>query len=161
MAEETKDVAFISKMSVKALGCKPNVGLEDGKPNRLCVIFGKADGFKVGEDANGKIWQALTGDFIGKNIKTGEQFRSGKLFLPSGIQEVVENAVKGKGENATVKFGLELRSVVAGNPIGYSYQAVNLIKAEAIDEVQAMLENAGDSTDAPKLEAPKSDNKKK
>jgi hypothetical protein len=131
------EVLYLTKMSVKGLGCKPKLA-EEGKPAVLCTIFGKADGIKVGEDASGKIWQALTGTFIGLNLKTGEEFRSGKLFLPSGIHETVENAVKALGENKeglSVRFALELRAVVASNPIGYSYQAKNLLAMEAADEM--------------------------
>ena len=73
---------FLTKMSVKGLGCKP-VGSDT--PTPLCQILGKASGTKTGENkATAQIWTALSGQFMGVNMVTGEQFRSAKLFLPSG-----------------------------------------------------------------------------
>ena len=116
----------ITKMSVKGLGCNP------GSLKPLCQILGKATGVKSGEDATGRVWSALVGDFLGVNLEDGKQYRSGKLFLPSGIHETIESAVKSLPEDGgVVKFALELRSVKASNPIGYSYQAVSLIPTVA------------------------------
>jgi hypothetical protein len=123
-----KNEVQITKMSVKGLGCNP------GSLTRMCQIMGKAIGVKTGEDATGRVWSALIGDFRGVNLETGEVFRSGKLFLPSGIHEPIEAAVKGlgdKGGEGVVKFALELRTVKASNPIGYSYQAVTLLPITA------------------------------
>jgi hypothetical protein len=150
-----KDVLMISKMSVKGLGCKP-VG--EKEPKRLCRIFGKADGIKMGEDKQGKVWSALTGSFAGVNLDSGEEFRSGKLFLPSGIHETVENAVRtieadGK-EGQSVQFALEIHSIEASNPIGYSYRAINLVPAEAVDELTALRQQIELARDAKALPAP-------
>ena len=130
---------MIPKMSIKGIGCKP-AGAPAATPKRLCVILGKASGIKTGEDNTGRIWSALTGMFLGKNLETDETFRSGKLFLPSGIHDAVEAAVKTlPPDGGVVKFALELRSVEAKNPIGYSYQAVNLIPMEAETDELAEL----------------------
>ena len=116
----------ITKMSVKGLGCNP------GSLKPLCQILGKATGVKSGEDSTGRVWSALVGDFLGVNLEDHKQYRSGKLFLPSGIHETIESAVKSLPESGgVVKFALELRSVKASNPIGYSYQAVSLIPIAA------------------------------
>lgn len=160
------EVAIVARMSVKALGCVPSPN-DDGSPKRLCVIFGSADGIKTGEDNNGRVWSALTGTFEGVNLKTNERFRSGKLFLPGGIHETVENAVKTLQEDSgsSVKFGLELRSVKASNPIGYSYQAVPLVQvsqedplAELRTAIEAkgvkLIESTATVVDAPATPAP-------
>jgi hypothetical protein len=137
MANEKKGVSIISKMSVKGLGCNPKKVDDTNTPLALCQIFGKADGIKVGEGRDGRVWQCLTGNFAGINLVNGEEYRSGKLFLPAGIQEVVENAVKslGEGSDVTVRFGLQISAVVASNPIGYSYQARNLMPMATGDEL--------------------------
>src|SRR5258708_5510817 len=142
------DVLYLTKMSVKGLGCKPGLAVE-GKPAILCTIYGKADGIKVGESQDGRIWQALTGSFAAINLQSGEEFRSGKLFLPSGIHETIENAVKALGDNPgglSVKFALEIRSVEAKNPIGYSYQAKNLFAAETTDELSEIKKAIASAT---------------
>lgn len=154
---EKREEAIITKMSIKGIGCKPTGGLpsDDSKPNPLCVIAGKANGIKMGEDQTGRVWSALIGNFYGKNLATGETFRSGKLFLPSGIHETVENAVKQLPESGgQVKFAMRFQSVKASNPIGYSYQAVNLMEMEAetdeLGDLIAVTENAAKQIEAPK-----------
>lgn len=127
----TQQEVMISKMSVKGLGCKPFAAPKE-TPARLCQIIGKASGLKTGEDTTGRVWSAITGEFRGVNLATGEIFRSGKLFLPGGIHEVVEGAVKSLPEDGgVVKFAFEIRTVEAKNPIGYSYQAANLMPMES------------------------------
>ena len=148
---------WVGKMSVKALGCKPKKVSDENPKIALCQIFGKADGVKVGEDASGKVWEALTGSFGGINLESGEEFRSGKLFLPPGIHEVIESAVKQLGENPdglAVKFAIEIYVVVASNPIGYSYQAKNLIKAETTDELTEIRKALADAAEDRKAIAP-------
>lgn len=148
--EETQTgPAMIGKMSVKNLGCTP-VG--SAEPKRLCLIYGRANGIKMGEDkGTGRIWSALTGGFEGLNLENGEVYRSGKLFLPGGIHEAIEAAVKTDDPEKfnEVKFGLEIRSVKASNPIGYSYQAVSLVNptvADELDEMRALLAPANVKT---------------
>lgn len=157
MSEKTQtEVMYVSKLSVKGIGCKPKLA-EEGKPALLCRIFGKADGIKTGESADGRVWSALTGSFAAVNMQTGEEYRSGKLFLPSGIHETVENAVNALGENTnglSIKFGLEIRAVVANNPIGYSYQAANLVQTETADELSELRKAIEDKRGVPQLAAP-------
>lgn len=130
---------FVTKMSVKGIGCEPGVRQADGKPTVLCHIFGRANGIKMGEDASGNIWQALKGSFAAIDLQHGgAEYRSGKLFLPPGIHETIEQGVLAFGENPnnlTIDFALEIRSVKATNPIGYSYQAVNLMPPTTSDEL--------------------------
>lgn len=145
MADEVQDEAFVSKLSVKALGCDPRLP-RDVKAQVLCRMLGKAQGLKHGEDkTRGDVWTALQGTFEGTNIQEGSEsygrvLRSGKLFLPAGIQDVIEGAVReiqnsANRETAAVVFALELSSVKADNPIGYSYQARTIIPKSQKDEL--------------------------
>lgn len=142
----TSDKKLIAKMSVKALGCNPRAAAakakDDTSPVVLCAIFGIADGVKSGEDNKGSVWTCLTGRFEGTNLQgeAPETFQSGKLFLPGGIQEVIEGAVKEMGDSGSVQFALELRAVRADNPIGYSYQAVPLVAPKQNDALGALRE---------------------
>lgn len=143
MAEQ-KQQEVISKMSVKAIGCEPRKVAAIDKPADgsvasliLCTIFGIASGLKHGENRNdGSIWTCLTGDFMGVNLQDGKQFRSGKLFLPGGIQEVLEGPLleaETKDENVSIKFGFRISAVKADNPIGYSYRAAVLLQPSEND----------------------------
>jgi hypothetical protein len=136
----TVEVLGVTKMSVNSICGKKSMG-------RICVILGRANGIKTGEDAQGKVWEALTGTFEGRNLQTGEVFRSGKLFLPSGIHETIVDAVKAlpEGVVGAATFAFEIRRVEASNPIGYTYQAVPLIKTEIEkDELHNVLNAIGD-----------------
>jgi hypothetical protein len=139
---QEKETIIITKMSVKGINCKPT-GTNPATP--LCVMYGRATDVKTGENKDGTIWSALTGSFEAVNLQTGDIYKSGKLFLPGGIHETVESAVRGlkqaEKEGSTsvaVEFALEIRSIEAKNPIGYSYQAVNLRPARATDELDPL-----------------------
>lgn len=147
MAEtQALEVTIISKMSVKTLRCNPRqAAVADGQPQLkipLCRIYGRVSGTKTQEDAvSGVFHTALMGVFEGLNLVTGEVFRSGKLYLPKGIHEMLETPAKkldadDKGE--TVSFALEISSVSATNPIGYSYEAKPLIKVAVTDELDEL-----------------------
>lgn len=144
------EVVQVTKLSVKGIGCKPGVRIE-GKPTPLCQIFGRAIEVKVGESKDGRVWSALLGRFGAINISTGEEFRSGKLFLPSGIHEMVESEVKSLKPGEFVTFAMEIRSVEASNPIGYSYQAVNLMESSIVsDELTEMRKTLNNGAQVPR-----------
>lgn len=138
-----KPEVMVSKMSVKSIGCKP-FGAPLTDPKKLCTILGKATGIKCGEDANGNVYSALIGSFRAEDLMAGNIFRSGKLFLPSGIHDAVETMVKQLPDSGgAVKFAMLIQSVEANNPIGYSYQAINLMPIEAeTDELSDVIASA-------------------
>lgn len=153
-AKKTEDV-IVSKLTVKSMGCDPRkvTAIEDPKARLpLCRILGKANDVRYQEDQKnpGTIHTYFVGTFEGINIETGDVYRSGKLFLPKGISEAVESAIKGakdSGDNsASVSFAFELRAVKASNPIGYSYEAAALKRPEVhdeLDELRKLLLAAG------------------
>jgi hypothetical protein len=168
--DSRKEAKNITKMSISKLG------IEKQTFGKICIIMGKANGLKSGEDASGKVWTALTGVFEGRvtaGENAGDVFRSGKLFLPSGIHEAVEAAVKslpGFAENKTigaVKFAMEITRVKDSNPIGYSYQAVNIIPMDAqeddLSDLVALAEAriSAKQPEAKQIEAPVEIKKKK
>jgi hypothetical protein len=156
--KQTPDVeTYVAKMAMRSLGCNPKAILGkpegDDTPLLLCQIFGKATDLKMGEDKrNGNLWTALMGDFKGRNIQPGSAmegvvFRSALLFLPGGIQEIVEDQVntirklREDGKNVDslfVEFALSIQAVKAPNAAGYSYQARNLIPMQAKDVLQEL-----------------------
>lgn len=143
-SEET----YVSKLTIKAMGATPAkvVGLPDGNKWPLARIFGKVSDVKTKESQTiaGSIEVAFIGNFEGINLETGEVFRSGRLYLPKGISELMEKTfeqLRKQDKNADVSFAFEIRSVKASNPIGYSYEAQALQSAQKMDEL-AHLRNS-------------------
>jgi hypothetical protein len=134
---EPGETIIVSKMSLKGMGCRPRGGEEAVV---LARVGGKASGILAGEDRTGRMYSALTGQFYGINMETGETFASGKLFLPSGIHEQVEARVKELAEGGVVMFGLEIRCVAAANPVGYTYQAVSILPVAEHDNLSEIRE---------------------
>jgi hypothetical protein len=160
------EVTVVTKMTVKDIGCNPKkvTAMDknaDGTPVRLplCKIYGVATGYKSGEDKRtGTVFTALTGSFEAQNLQeknedgTPKVYQSGKLFLPAGIQETIEEPLRNAKDNdqvLSVEFGFEIYAVQASNPIGYSYQAKPLLQASATDALSRVRELM-----APKPEAP-------
>lgn len=133
----------IGKLSVRGIGCIPGPAPKDN-PKLLCIILGKASALVNGVDKlTDREWTALKGDFLAVNLATNERFRSGKLFLPAGIHESIEERVRQLQDGGLVKFALQLRSVEAKNPAGYSYQAVTLMPIEtendSLSDMKALI----------------------
>jgi hypothetical protein len=136
-------IIIVSKMSIKTIGCNPRAAaaMEHGKGNfiALCRIYGMATGSKAIEDStSGVIHQPLTGNFEAQNFQTNKIIRSGILYLPKGIHDMILEAVGQLKPKESVNFALELRAVPASNPIGYSYEAIPLIKPVEVDPLEAM-----------------------
>lgn len=164
---------YIAKMSMKSVGAKPAVAVADTTdPVAIVRILGKATSVGSGEDTrDGRVFQFLKGSFAAMNLKTGEEFRSGKLFLPTGIAEPIEEAAKNVPEGSELAFALDIYAVKASNAIGYSYRAKSLVtqKQDSLDDLRKALTikaaPAIEAVPAPKavpaIEAPKADSKKK
>src|SRR5271169_1061475 len=114
-----QDVKVVSKLSMRTIKTQPaKFASEAGTP--IAVIYGQANKVKdVLDKVRGDIYHALSGTFEGINLDTKEVFRSGVLYLPAGIHEMIENPVKKLTEESDfVQFALELRAVKASNPAG-------------------------------------------
>jgi hypothetical protein len=153
MTEVSGEESYVSKLTVKTLGCvpsavkamKPEELVASGGKLALCRLYGKAAEVKYQDDKNnpGTVHTYFVGTFEGINLQDGTVLRSGKLFLPKGISEVVEMAIKNakaRNKDDSVAFAFEIRSVVSTNPIGYSYEAAALKSPEAEDELKEMRE---------------------
>lgn len=121
---------IVAKLSVKTMGCNAAAvkGMPEGQKAELCRIYGMVMDVEQKEDKfkEGAFVTKFQGTFEGINLETGEIFRSGVLYLPAGISETMEAAFKQiqlQDKTAQVQFAFEIRSVKAGNPIGYSYEA--------------------------------------
>lgn len=163
---------YIKKMSVAKLGCDPKIARDSqyapgatvkdaqgntvpsplaGKMVPLCRIWGRASDTKSGENRSGnsEIWTALVGEFEGVCIQEGDGFptdklfESGMVFLPGGIQELIEGAVinakAASNDNATVEFAVEILSAYDDkSPVGYRYYGKNLRPPAATDNLASL-----------------------
>lgn len=130
-SEESKAASILTKMTLKGMGCRPQRAAAEEKRVPLARIYGYASGIKAKEDASGNIHQAIVGQFEGINLETGEVYRSGILFLPAGIHDLLAKPASEQGAN--VQFGLEIHSIPATNAIGYSYMAKSLLPVTGKD----------------------------
>lgn len=153
MAETTQvEESIVSKLTIATLGCNPSkvktlaadsLELQNGELP-IARLYGKLTDVRYQDDkAKGQVYTYFVGTFEGINMETGEVMRSGKLFLPRGISELVEDATKKAraiDEKASISFAFEVRSIKATNPIGYSYKVLALKSPEAEDELKTVRE---------------------
>ena len=146
---ETASAEFLTKLTLKGIGCNPRIAATENKKVALARIYGVATGIKTKVDPKGDVFEAIEGSFEAVNLKTGEVYRSGLLFLPGGIHETLTGSLKKGGDGATIRFGLEVSAIPASNPIGYSYSARSLIP-DAGDDLLADMRKSVMSLPAPK-----------
>lgn len=139
------DEAYINKITIKGIGCKPQAvtAMADGAVHTMCRIYGVLN--KVQEKESmvnpGSMEVALLGEFEAVNLETGEVFRSGKLYLPGSLSDILRSNLdkyKDEEKTATVQFAFEIATVHASNPIGYSYQTRAISGARKVDALAAI-----------------------
>ena len=152
------DLTILTKMSVKTMKANAARAKAENKKVHLARIFGIAQGLKSVVDNRGEPITALTGQFRGTNVETGENFSAGVLNLPGGIHEMVENAVdtgtvdaKDRPIYTPGEFAFDISSAPATNRIGYSYEAESLVKAKESDPLEELI---GKISEAKALPAP-------
>lgn len=178
MAVET---VIKSKLTVKDLG-NPRIAanFEEGSNQRhpLGIIMGIAEKVRTVVDAAGQPFDAILGEFEGirhtpQKIKDkddeGNEYereigivRAGRLFLPSGIHEMIAIPLKAEGA-VKIQFGIRVFTVKADNPIGYSYVVEPLYKPETADPLAHIRESIAATVkqlSAPKPELVKKDDPK-
>lgn len=139
MADENAEATgntLVSKITPKLVG-KPHRAKDqaDGRAVYMGRIMGLVTGTQKKVQPNGDVFIALVGNFEAINGETGEIFESGICYLPGGMHEQVV-AVMEKGAT-TAEFALDLATVKADNPAGYSWQGKVLL-AQASTPLDAM-----------------------
>lgn len=140
------------KLVASMLGNPKKVTAMDSPTARhlVCTIFGQADKVKTKVSAdkagNPQTFEQIVGQFEGipsEPLKDGDDvitaIQSGVLYLPSGIHERVASVLKGD-DAPSVEFAIELYTVKATNPAGYSWEAREVIKSTAADPLTKMRE---------------------
>ena len=148
-------MALVKKLSVKSVvgDVKKMVAAGDIKKSTPVMrAYGKATGIQTGTSDNGD-WVAFKGEFKGINLLTGEEYGSGKLFMPDVASDLLEGMLVGEEVNG-VEFGFDLLvKPDASSATGYVYEAEPLIKPAQDDTLSRL---AADLPALPKALADKS-----
>ena len=116
----------------------------NGQSVMLASIIGIARGLRTGESTYGP-WTALTGEFVAVPLvgdKTGEQYRTGQLFLPDVALNLVTPFIEGAG-NSGVEFAFNVGITADENSnTGYEYTAEFLTEPEKNDPLSALVAKA-------------------
>lgn len=159
--------AQLTKLSLAQMGCQPELSLKkkrkvvmDGRETEIeagedvlqATIFGQITGLtgpkelpnsKPGVDA---ITYGLVGRIEALNNITGEMFKAGILYLPTGFHDMflveVESQLKNGDGHVSLAFALEFWSIPATNPRGYSWKAKNKLAVEKVDPLARLRARA-------------------
>lgn len=120
---------------VKALFEKDEKGdIPEGQKVNLIRVIGIADGIKVGTSTYGE-WIAFTGQFVAIDLRTGEEHRSGQLFLPDTATDVLAPVVRAQN-GAPVEFAFDIGATSTDTEVGYEYNVTPLVEAKENDPLQ-------------------------
>jgi hypothetical protein len=147
---------YVPKITMKGIGC---VAAGSEIPTNQCVVFGRATGLhseaydsKIDPD---NVWTCLVGEFVAD--RNGTMYRSARLFLPKGIQDVLEVAVTtalAESTIAAIDFAFLMQTVKSSNKAGYQWIAVTLIAPTKKDDPITDLRRQLAAGEARLLEAP-------
>jgi len=152
---------ILKKLSVGKIVGKVTSALPDSRkdvtPVQLGRVVGIAHGVKTGESTFGP-WKALAGDFVfeaNAGPNNGKRFRSGVLFVPDVILDLVAPAVENLAKGAAVELAFAITAKNdATSSVGYTYGCSFLREPAANDPITALLDAA-----MPALPAPGADDK--
>ena len=151
MADQA-ETTFLPKLTVATLGTVPARAKAEKKRVHLARIIGVATGTKLKTDQAGEPIVAVIGQFEGTNVETGQVAQSATLYLPGGIQEVIEAAVDSREDkNAAVPFALDIFAKPDNNKAGYTYDVEFIQKpAGRVDPLEALRNATAEAKALPK-----------
>ncbi len=127
----------MSASLIKKLSAKTVYGVVKApeKAMALFTVIGIANGVKTGQSTYGE-WVALTGQFEGQNLESGEAFMAPQAFLPEPINGLIAAKVRTPDENGqpvSVRFAVEVGIKPSKSTLGYEYTVRELIDASEND----------------------------
>jgi hypothetical protein len=140
---------IVKKLSVGKIVGKVTSLLPDSRtdttPVQLGRVVGIAHGVKTGESTFGP-WKALAGDFVfeaNAGPNKDKRYRSGVLFVPDVILDMVAPAVENlaKGASVEIAFAITAKNDATCS-VGYSYGCSFLIEPAANDPMTGLLDRA-------------------
>jgi len=130
--------SILKKVSIKTVFGDVKAALKKGQiadGAQVMRVMGIASGIKTGETQFGT-WNALLGQFRATNLVTGEQFNSGKCFLPESAMELIVPVVQaGNTAEFAVDIGVKENDTLA---IGYEYTVTPLIDQGGSDAMESL-----------------------
>lgn len=143
--------AIIGKITMANIKTDPSAVKKmdgDGAECPLARIYGTLDDVREQFDKNaGVSYTYFAGSFEAINMQDGDVYKSGKLFLPKGISELVESTIQQikkdlpadkKTDSVALDFAFEVRSIKAKNPAGYTYKVYPLVSPERSDRLKQL-----------------------
>lgn len=122
------------------------------KPVHIVRVMGIGHTVKTGESDNGP-WTAIIGEAKAINVQTGEEIRSGKVFLPSPADEITAGQLAAEGVNS-VQYAWDISVIAApDSAVGYEYVVESVMEPGENDPLAAL---EADMPKLPALAAPKS-----
>lgn len=137
------DVKLLSKISLKGIEAQPaKHSLKPGDHFGIAAVYGHANKHDTVVTTYGDSTR-FYGSFKAINLRTGEQFKAGKIFLPGVVEELLADAIDQLGDDGStnVEFAFEIGVEYAekGNT-GYAYTVKPLVEIKESEPLTA-LEN--------------------
>ena len=152
---------IVTKISLKSIGAAPaKNSVEKDKPVTLAAIYGTANRHESVTTTFGDSTRFI-GNFEAVNAENGQVYRSGKMFLPQIVEELLRDAVDAV-ENGSVEFALEIGAEHSekGN-MGYAYTVRPLRKMAESDALAHLRAEVAEKLKAlPAPQNPPADNAK-
>lgn len=93
-----------------------------------------------------KYTYGIVGQIEALNLATGEIFKGGVFYAPSGFHEMYLSEVQAKLNTneigAGIQFAHEYHAISDGNPSGYSWRIVNLMPMDRHDPLASLRRRA-------------------
>lgn len=159
----TTEAKILPKLSLKGMKAQPaKNSVEADKPFDIATIYGIAQKAESITTTFGDSVR-FAGSFKGCNLVTGETFRSGKVFLPGIVEEMLADAVADAPDG-----GVEFAFVIGvehseKGSMGYAYTVRPLTKikeSDALAHLDSLVESSLKALPAPAAEPSKKGGKK-
>lgn len=128
------------KLSVKGVVGNVKKLVADGEiadGQKIARFVGSTHSVLTGTGDNGD-WVAFKGNFAGTNLLTGENFRSGKCFLPDVAGDILHGLVAESESAVEFAFDISIKKDES-SATGYIYNAVPLIQPAQDDPMERMM----------------------
>ena len=135
---------LLKKITMKDIGTSDQLAdvKRAQKEVELADISGVATGIKSSIGVNGESI-GLTGDFLARNVATGEEFRSTVLYMPDIAQKLVIEALRDSDGGVELAFTITAKPDLVNGQIrttgtGYKFGAKPLRAPAADDKLSRM-----------------------
>jgi len=166
-----EQVQIATKLTIAGMGLNKEVlqrllaDKKEGETITIARIFGKTNAYdakpsKLDATRNDV---AFKGEFEGHNLIDGTVHNAPKAYLPGAAEGATKNAVDNLAEGEAVVFGCEVAvKKQASSAVGYVF-GVSVPKApqaqDPLAEIREAMGGLPAATQAPQLEAPKTETK--